>query len=153
MYTKFKPHKGVMAVWFVEKGALAVFIGMLFLLGAVEVVSGLNLEYFQLVEKLFLGIFSLTLMALFGTLAFEYSRKTYYLLPENVHIRHGKKIKRIHLNDVINARVSQNRIEKLFGIGKVHIVTQDKTYKLEGVHSPRQFEINLINKSAKTKLF
>lgn len=152
MYTRFKPHKGVIAVWFVEKGALAVLVGIMFLFGTFEMLSSVNVQYFALLEKIFAGVAGLTLLFLFGTLTFEYSKKTYYLLPQRVHIKHGKNIKRIHMGEIMNARVSQNMIEKIFGIGKVHIETRDGKYKLEGVPQPRQFEIKLIDNSSRSKL-
>lgn len=149
MHRRFKPHHGVIAVWFVERGVLAVMLGFFFLLGIVNIFSGLNTEYFALVKLIIYGLITVSSLLMFITLGIEHNKRVYYLLPEYVHIKIGKKITRIPLNSILDAKVTQNKIEKLFNIGKVHLRTIDSVHTLEGVPHPRAFEVTLIDKTSR----
>lgn len=120
-----------------------------FLLGIVNVVSGLNTEYFALVKLGIYGAITVSSLLMFLALGIEHHRRTYYLLPEHVHIKVGKKITRVPLNAILDAKVTQNRIEKLLNIGKIHLRTVDSVHVLEGVPYPRLFEVTLIDKTSK----
>ncbi|MCW1296360.1 MAG: PH domain-containing protein [Candidatus Parvarchaeota archaeon] len=98
----------------------------------------INFAFFLIFSFLFISILAF----------FAWGEKEYYILKNFLHIN-SFGWKRIPLNEIVEVRVKQGLIEKMFGIGKIIISTKDGKYVIDDVVNPKEIEIMILRKISK----
>ncbi len=146
-YKEFKPKKRVILVWFYEKAMFFSLLMLFIFTFLLTLVAFSNVNVVEFYRPFLFAFFVAFNFTLFLVLIYEWLQKKYFVLPINVYVRQGKKIKKISIVDIKEIKITQNKLERLLKIGKVRIKTQEGEIILEGVHYPEKLEIDLLKKA------